>query len=595
MTISNDGNACGVIVDGVPLCSGGGGPPVPATVTVEDCDWDGTLRASFPNVTTIRVCGNGETSVAQIAPGVVNVYHPEASFVSHFNNNDGIGDCRLSSLTTAMRAVANPGVFGIGDWVAGTSHPTTRAALFSFTTGNPCSFENETTTIEVLVAGADDNFGAPIATHTTPALTVAGTPYDVTLNGIRIRVDDAGGPMTPDLTKFKARIRVDVDPSVVLPNSGRFSIRITHNNVGAVVFQQGPMFYDSEPNTASLAGGVTTIAETPGLVIVRHVSGVHYYTGGSGFTVDVTDIDYLNGDSYPTDEQLRIDMSSYGLPTLVGLVGPTHLTGWTNAWDNVDASYNNAACLLSALGNFCTVNSAAQITSRVSDWGLGASQNSAPSAICVNTLLANATRIFEDFRLEDVGADASARRLESNLAVTFDPTQDLNAYDDSLGLQYQCSRLIYPQTDFSGYLPVGSPDYSGSAGVRTWFRRFWHDGVSHPIGRFRLTDHSVTEADLAANNVMIDISLNGIAWYSLNSMYVGGPLLPGSGCRIDKDVYGLPGNAPDPENDQIAFSLGTGGFTGPGTGGGWGIYIRIRYGNGQTTKYIGAFEEVTWI
>jgi hypothetical protein len=184
----------------------------------------------------------------------------------------------------------------------------------------------------------------------------------------------------------------------------------------------------------------------------------------------------------------------------------------------------------------------------------------------------------------------------SDLATQWDNTRDVNAYDDNLGLQYRCGGLIYPQTDFSGYNPLlGSPNYAGSAGVRTWYRRFWHTGVAHPIGRFRLGDHNVTEADLAANNVMIDISLNGVAWYSLNAMYVGGPLLPGSGCRTDKDTYGLPGNAPDPENDQIAFSLGTGGFTGAGTGGGWGIFIRIRYGNGQTTKSIGSFEEVTWI
>ncbi|RLC79108.1 MAG: hypothetical protein DRJ03_24075, partial [Chloroflexi bacterium] len=360
--------------------------------------------------------------------------------------------------------------------------------------------------------------------------------------------------MTADASKFKARIRVDVNIDAILPNSGRFSIRIVHNTGAGFTFTQGPMFYDTEPNVADL-DGTTTIAETGGLVIVRQVSGVYYYTDGSQFTVDIDEIDFLNGDSYPQNQQMQVDGSDYGLPLLNNLHS-TDFTGWINAWDDADDTYQKTDWAITALSNFCSIDPAAVVTPTIYDWGVADTQNSAGAAIAVNTYVPNATRIYDDFRLEEAGVEVGAVRLESDLITPWDATQDLNAYDDNLGLQYQCSRLLYPQTNFGGYSPNSGtqPNYLASAGARTWYRRFWHTGISHPVGRFRLTDYSITEADLAANNVLIDISLDGVAWYTLNGLYGGGPLAPGDPCRTDKDVYGLTGNAPDPVNGQLAFS-----------------------------------------
>lgn len=590
----NPGETATYIWDGSTWIGVSGGT---GAITVRDCNWDATVNATFTGITAVNVCSDADATAVGVAPGVVNIYIPGLTFVSDFNTTNGTNNCVVAAHTTTSRNVANPGTFLIGGWVAGTAHPTTRSTTLSFSSGgNNCSFDDLTSTIEVLVAGATDNFGAPIASHTTVALTTANTPFDQTVNNIRIRVDDTGGPMTNDNGRYKAQIRVDINIQAILGDSGRFSVRITHNNAGALVYQQGPMFFDNQPNTATLVGGTTTISETGGMVVTREISGVNYYTHNSQFTVTVSDIDYLNGDSYPILEQLEILGPEYNLPQLDNIIGPA-ITNWTNDWNDLDDSYTKTDWAVTPNNNFCVVTTTANITSNIYDWGLVESQNSPNEAMCMNTYVPNATRIYEDFRLEEVGSEVGAYRLTSALVGPWDNTQDLNAYDDTLGLQYQCSRLIYPQTNFTIYnpSPVGQPNYAGSAGIRTWYRRMWHTGVSHPVGRFRLTDHNITEADLAANNVIIDISLNGVAWYTLNSLYVGGPLLPGQGCRTDKDQYGLPGNAPNPENNQIAFGLGTGGFTALGTGGGWGIYIRIRYGNGQTTKYIGVFEEVTWI
>lgn len=529
-------------------------------------------------------------------PTQVNIYIPPPTFVSHYNTSDGSNNCLVDNIVTLSRHVSNPGAFNIGTWAPGSIHDTTRATGLPLdSNGQNCSFEDETSTIEVGIAGADDNFGAPIAQHTTVALTTTNTPFDQTVDNIRIRVDDGGGPMTADATKFKARIRVDVDIASILPNSGRFSVQVTHNTGPGYVFQQGPMFYDSEPNTADL-DGTTTITETAGFVVTRKISGVYYYTNISQFTVGIDQIDFLNGDSYPQNQQMSIDGSDYGLPALTN-IHSTDFGGWTTDWDDDDDTYNKTDWAITPNSNFCSVDPSAIITPSIYDWGLADTQNSGAAAIAVNTYVPNATRIYEDFRLEEVGIEAGTHRLQSDLVSLWDNTQDLNAYDDNLGLQYQCSRLIYPQTNFGGYSPLAGsqPNYAGSAGQRTWYRRFWHTGVSHPVGRFRMTDYSITENDLSANNVLIDISLDGLAWYSLNGLYLGGPLADGDPCRTDKDVYGLTGNAPDPENGQLAFSLGTGGFTGAGTGGGWGIYIRIQFANGQITKYIGSIGEMTWV
>jgi hypothetical protein len=529
-------------------------------------------------------------------PDQVNIYIPPPTFVSHYNTSDGSNVCTVANTGTAARHVANPGVYSIGGWVAGSVNPTLRTATTSFDSNNQnCSFEDELSTVEVNIAGSDDNFGAPIATHTTAALTTGNTPFDTTVDNIRIRVDDGGGAMTPDSTKFKARIRVDVNIAAILPNSGRFSVQVIHNTGPGYTFTQGPLFYDSESNTAGL-NGTTTITETGGSVVTRQVSGVYYYTDGSEFTIDVDTIDDLNGDSYPQNQQMSVDGSDYGLPTLTN-IHSTDFGGWTNDWDDDNDTYNKTDWALPAGSNFCTVDPNAIVTPTIYDWGIADTQNSAADAIAVNTYTPNATRIYDDFRLEEVGAEAGAVRLESDLVTTWDNTQDVNLYDGGTGMQYQCSRLIYPQTNFGGYDPNPGiqPDYSASGGARIWYRRFWHTGVSHPVGRFRLTDHSITEGDLAANNVIIEISLDGVAWYTLNGLYSGGPLGPGDPCRTDKDVYGLPGNAPDPENNQLAFSFGTGGFTGAGTGGGWGMYIRITYAGGQTGKYIGSLAETTWV
>lgn len=337
------------------------------------------------------------------------------------------------------------------------------------------------------------------------------------------------------------------------------------------------VFFDSESNVQTISG--VTIAETGGFVVTTQISGVYYYTTGSDFTVNIPDMDYLPADSYPSPVCIIVG-TEYGLPTL-NLAG-TDLTGWSTDHDATNASYSKTDWAISAV-NYCSVNATGNITATVQDWVAGASVPSADSAICVNTYAANSTDTYEDFRTE-------SRRLTSAWAA-WDNTQDLTAYDDNLGLQYQCSRLIYPQTNYTTYLPTSGsqPNYSAAAGTRTYFREFRDDSVSHSNGIFVLGDHSIQEADITADDWLMEISLDGVSWYNCNELYVGGALGNGDGCRIDSGTYNLTAN------NSIRFTLGTGGFTAAGTGvTSWGIYFRLSWTNTLSADYLGSITISDW-
>jgi hypothetical protein len=88
----------------------------------------------------------------------------------------------------------------------------------------------------------------------------------------------------------------------------------------------------------------------------------------------------------------------------------------------------------------------------------------------------------------------------------------------------------------------------------------------------------------------MEISLDGINWYNMNELYVGGVLANGDGCRIDSGTYNLT------LNNRWRFTLGAVGFTAAGTGpSGWGIYVRISWANALVASYLGSIEILDWV
>jgi len=519
-------------------------------------------------ITTLRAVGVGVSAAVVGTDGYL--YIPPASFAPWYNT----GGCAVSGISTINRHVANPTLpnspYDIGDWIGNSVHPCHQLSTdINYNTPVPCSFENDTnTTFEVTILGSDDI--TPISNFETPIITGNGV---FTGSNITVTVSN----WIVENTKFKADIDVKINILSILPNGGRYSVLLVHHNDGIdYSFYQSAMFMDQEDNVAILSG--VSIQETSGSVVTTKISGVEYYTLGSNFTIDIANIDHINDSSYPTN-QISVIGSNYGLPSL--LLEGSDLNGWTSAWDNVNASYNKTDWTVNAV-QFCSVNENAIIRSRTEDWISNAYVDSVDSPICVNTYTDNSTRIYEDFKLE-------VNRLESDFITPWDNTRDLTSYDGNDGLQYQCSRLIYPQLDFklSNPNPLSQPDYSGLVGDRAYRRRWWHDGISHSNGLLQFGDYNVSETNLTSHELLIEVSLDNINWFILNDNYLGGSLSDGDGCRINPSVHALN------TDGSIEFTLGTGGFTSISSGGGWGLFMRITYSN--TIFYIGSLNMINWI
>lgn len=522
--------------------------------------------------TTLNVIGVAGL-ITNAGGGVANLFIPTPEFPSHFNTTDGNTNATISTSVLTNRHVPSPdseGVpFKIGDWTAGTQHPTTNNATRNYTTVDSfrVTYDDGSCTFTCNVYDADGV--SLLATHNVPLTGdygPAGTDISLRFSNWQAM----GGEFRVDLAQCIINL------SSIIPDGGRVVVETVNVNATVSYTYTQELFYD--PNIIAATVSNVTFGETAGLVVTRKISGVDYYTLGSDFTVGVGDLDYLNNSSYPTT-QVVLSNPDLALAN-INLVGGD-LTGWTHNYNNIDSSYTNTNWEVS-VANQCHVGNT-QVTAQLYDWGPVMSDASPIYPCCVNTYTDNSTRVYEDFRLETL-------RLESDYNTIWDNTQDLTSYDGGNGLQYQCSRLIYPQTNFQNYLPLSGtqPDYTGLAGNRYFYRRMWHTGTSHSNGLFLFGDYSWTETDITNEDLRIRISLNGTDWYYVNRDYLGGPLSNGDGCRIN------PGTNSLTANNRIEFTLGTGGFTSASTGGGWGIYLEIMYTDTDISKYLGTLQITNW-
>lgn len=545
---------------GIKVNTNGGGSGA-GLIKVKD---ESTLIGEFDTITFV---GNQVTAIAGTGEAVIQI--PPSSYASYFNQAGAL----VADITTTSRIVASPISEGtpykIGSWTGGTPHPCSNSGSLVYQTSGLFSiFNNTSTTIKVDVLDADGV--TVIATHTE---TLTGN-IDITTDNIRIEITG----FTTDTDKYKASFRSTINLAAILPQGGRYSVRITHTNTGdggPYVKLQSDIFYDSNPINPTITN--PTLSEnTPNIV---NLSGINFYGLGSTFNAGIADVDNINNRSYPSTF-LNIIGSDFGLPQL-NLTG-ANLTGWTSAYDNTNASYTNAGWTITQTNFFNKGSLKSQ--ARWIDWVNGTLQDSITISALVSTYVNNATRIYEDFRNE-------SRRLKSDYTTSWDSTQSLVSYEGGNGLQVIQSKLIYPQEDFTIYSPsIGTQkDYTSLTGDRIWNSHFYHTSVNHSNGIFKLTGYNITEAMLLAKDVDIQISLDKISWYTLTQDYLGGALSNGAGCRVETDVYNLT------LNGQLKFTLGTGKFTDATSD--WGIWYKIIYKdnvNGKTS-YIDSFEIIDWV
>jgi hypothetical protein len=544
---------------------GGGG----GSVKIQDEGVDVVSAASTLNFVGAQVQATG-------SGGLVTIQVPPSTDPSHFNSLDGNTSPIPSDTPVVDRKLSDSlGTFDFGDWVAGDTIPTTNTTPITYSTGSAFLIaDNTSTTFTVEVLGDDDT--TVLATH---QITLTGNT-DVTSDNIQIQITD----FNTQGTAYKCVASVSIDIATVLGNSGRFSVVMTHDDDGTpYTFEQRNIFYDDNDTAISMSD--PTWSENAPVLFTS--SGVSFYGSGFIFNVSLPNIDNTNVDTYKIS-MFTIQNSLAGLPTLT--LGPSDLTGWTNAYNNTGASYSKADWTINVNNVF--LKDANVVQARWNDWVANTLQDSSSKNLLVASYVNNATRNFEDFRNE-------TRRFESDLSTSWDSSIALDTIDSGTGLQVLGSKLIYPQEDFTIYdnpTTATQPDYSTETGSKVYYTEFNHPLTSHSNGIFMFSATGLAEANITDESFNIEVSLDGTDWFDVTEPYPGGSIGNGDGCRIDEGIYHL-----DSTTKRLRFTLGTGKFTGSDSGdlsnGGYGLWVRIIYDDSVNGKAIeiDSIEITDWV
>ena len=479
---------------------------------------EGNLVAA--NITRLDFKG-ADIEARKSSTGAV-VFSPVPAYVSNFNTQDGTSDARVVSPGFTNRYIAAPTTEGAPFYSGGfggddATHPTTRSNTITFEVPDFFALSSLGTSITINVSNA---------TGIIDTLNIEMIDGDIVAasgNGINASISE----FQSDADRFKAKLGVVLNHGQLLSgSSGALSLSISHNNGGVFYNFASPIwFYDSEPSVASLSGATVAI-NTPA---IKTLSGISYFGLGSTFDVAVADIDNLNADTYP-NTQVVVTMTQFGAGA--SNLSGGDLVGWTSAWDNMNASLD-VTLFTTNQANF-RFEGDATLTARVVDWSSGQSATDVIRSL-VDTFGVTSSDVSESFNDE-------ARRVLSD-GTAWNSNQALPAD----ALMVKGGRLQVQQGDWTAFNPnpAGQPDYSaGGAITQTYYRLFSSPDVKSG-GVFSLGVG--TEADLGSN-VVIEISLNGVDWYTLSQGYLGGALTNGAGCRTNADQYQMP---------SVQFTLAT--------------------------------------
>jgi hypothetical protein len=494
----------------------------------------------------------GNDVVAYLDGEKIVVQVPPSSYAPLFNAppSGGVADTPVQTRRVAApTSEGNP--YKVGDWNLNNNHPVTRTQVISYNTTGLFGMRNNSTFIKVEVL----DILTPIAVN---EIEIDGNKSE-TNEDITITITN----FSPDNDRYKCSFSCSINLLNILPEGGRFGVRITHDNDGELrIKEQLNLFFDTSPIVPTINN--PTFSEN--IPVVKKISGVNYYTTGSTFNVGLTNINNLNNRSFI---QPFIEVGNTSPAFLQLNLSGLQLTGWDNSFDNVGASYSNSSWTINQPNNF--FNGEIKALARWKNWINGDWQESLPLLSLIETYANNSTRIYEDFRNETRRLDSSLNTWDSNLVLTD-------------GLQVLGSYLIYPQEDFTSHNPLGSPDYSVVTGTLTYYSHFFFTNVSKSNGIFQFGNHNITEDDITNETVKIEISVDKTNWFNVNQTYMDDYLSDGDGCRISPDIYNL-------SNSRIRFTLGIGLFTNAASE--WGIWFKISISD--NTKYIDSFQITDWV
>jgi hypothetical protein len=532
--------------------SGSGGT---FSLTVEDY----LTGASFTDINKIIFRGNtvvvhpaGATAVGVSVTGQspeITVWIPAPNYVVAFNPTvDTSGSLRYAALSTTQSYTQSvvPGTFGLGTWTPlsdfmanSSSVGTTRKTKNGLTPFAPFSngvfsCENNTSTSIVFEVFKEDGTVVRTKTITPLNLATCGQTYatdDFGKTGMSITL----GAFSNDQDKFKiASLSTSVDCQYIFPNGGRLKCRITYNN-GAytIVKDTEEFFYDNDVVPSSSIVGAVEFDELA--ATTKYFSGIIYYKEGSTFAMTASNIDMLNDSSFPTTKQIdfepfNLSMANSGTNFLNGHADGTKsgvgsaITGWNINWNNKGLTFSKSGSINLIMNNLDsttfnpgidnvgyipgfsphisnTLNSSklSYIKARLFDYGSpDYTITSGTKKTLIDTDAASTPTYLSN------PLDGEINRLDfasvfTSGSTAFDSTQLLtNAGNGEL--QYIFGRVIYPQNDFTTYMPKANwtrlCNYSTCTGVSKTF-----------------TVYAKGAVDGSAPGTTLAVPINGYRWH----------------------------------------------------------------------------------
>lgn len=503
---------------------------------------------------TVVVHPTGLTAIGVSVTGQspeITVWIPAPNYVTAFNPTiDTSGSLRYVALSTTQsytQSVA-PGTFGLGTWTplsdfmansssVGTTRKTKNSSGSSFSpfvNSGVFSCENNTSTSMVFEVFKEDGTIVRTKTITPLNLATCGQPYTTDDSG-KTGMSITLGAFSNDQDKFKiASLSTSVDCQSIFPNGGRLKCRITYNN-GAytIVKNTEEFFYDNDVAPTSSTVGAVEFDEL--VATTKYFSGIIFYKEGSTFAMTASNIDMLNDSTFPTTKQIdfepfNLSMSNSSGNPLNGHADGTKsgvgsaITGWNINWDNKGLTFSKSGSINLIMNNgdstsfnpgidnvgyipgfsphtSNTLNSSklSYIKARLFDY---LSPDSMITSVTKKTLIDTDAASTPTYLSNPL--DGEINRLDflnvfTSGSAAFDSTQLLtNAGNGEL--QYIFGRVIYPQSDFTTYMPKAnwtrSCNYSTCSGVAKTFTVYTKGA----------TDGSDPGATLA-------VPINGYRWH----------------------------------------------------------------------------------
>lgn len=315
---------------------------------------------------TINFIGNDVLAEDSGISGKVNVYIPTPTFASHFNTTDGTTDGIVTEdITRSTVRISSPTTegtpFATNSW-AGTNKDayTSSDGTVVFSTGEQVTgfSEDASGDAKIIVKVYDANGTSVLEEFDTS--TVNSLYKEQTFTSPSGDIIIVISNYEADTSKWRAKVDITVVVGNILTDNGRDGGRyhveaamITDTATdggGTYTYTQDDIFFDTNQSTPEI-NGVMTITESADQnnIVTKHLSGVEYYTIGSKFSLNLTDIDNLNANTQGRAESSIVNgwnfnatATPWGVPVIqIKAWDPDYgtMAGWTNQWNVQDVEY----------------------------------------------------------------------------------------------------------------------------------------------------------------------------------------------------------------------------------------------------------------